>query len=158
MKVLLMKSTHELFFFGTFNNTVKSKTHQIYQDPFFPGWESQILETGFLATFLCPVWNLRPVPEDTPTSKIVIWGFRWLIFRIMIGAVSLFYSQTWSGLKVYFIHVHIVNHDWDCKYTVMYITVNHIVRIHRFSIHYTAFNCWKQQRWVNHYWGIKSIL
>lgn len=52
------------------------------------GWESQILETGFLATFLCPIWSFRPVPKDTPTSKIVIWGFIWLIFRIMIGAVS----------------------------------------------------------------------
>ncbi|XP_062611448.1 lipase maturation factor 1-like [Saccostrea cucullata] len=50
------------------------------------GWESQLLETGFLATFLCPVWNFSPVPEGTPTSMIVIWGFRWLIFRIMIGA------------------------------------------------------------------------
>ncbi|XP_061180484.1 lipase maturation factor 1-like [Saccostrea echinata] len=50
------------------------------------GWESQLLETGFLATFLCPVWNFSPIPEGTPTSKIVIWGFRWLIFRIMIGA------------------------------------------------------------------------
>ncbi|XP_052703291.1 lipase maturation factor 1-like [Crassostrea angulata] len=64
------------------------------------GWESQILETGFLATFLCPVWNLRPVPEDTPTSKIVIWGFRWLIFRIMIGAglIKLRGDQCWRDL------------------------------------------------------------
>lgn len=84
------KNPSNIVFFGTFNNTVK--THQFYWSPFFPGWESQILETGFLATFLCPVWNLHPIPEDTPTSKIVIWGFRWLIFRIMIGAVSLYYS------------------------------------------------------------------
>lgn len=51
------------------------------------GWESQLLETGFLGAFLCPLWSLRRVPRDTPTSMVVIWGFRWLIIRIMFGAV-----------------------------------------------------------------------
>lgn len=50
------------------------------------GWESQLLETSFLATFLCPVFSLRQVPRGTPTSFIVIVGYRWLIFRIMLGA------------------------------------------------------------------------
>ncbi|XP_006873988.1 PREDICTED: lipase maturation factor 1 [Chrysochloris asiatica] len=50
------------------------------------GWESQLLETGFLGIFLCPVWTLSRLPRHTPTSHIVIWGFRWLIFRIMLGA------------------------------------------------------------------------
>uniref|UniRef100_A0A4W3JIZ3 Lipase maturation factor n=1 Tax=Callorhinchus milii TaxID=7868 RepID=A0A4W3JIZ3_CALMI len=50
------------------------------------GWESQLLETGFLAIFLCPVLTLRAIPRHTPPSKIVIWAFRWLIFRIMLGA------------------------------------------------------------------------
>ncbi|XP_073492526.1 lipase maturation factor 1 isoform X2 [Aquarana catesbeiana] len=50
------------------------------------GWESQLLETGFLGIFLCPVWTLSRVPEQTPPSGIVIWAFRWLIFRIMLGA------------------------------------------------------------------------
>lgn len=54
----------------------------------FLGWESQLLETGFLAMFLCPVLNLRQFPRQTPTSLVVVWGYRWLIFRIMIGAVS----------------------------------------------------------------------
>ena len=52
------------------------------------GWESQLLETGFLAIFLCPVLKLRQVPERTPTSWVVVFGYRWLIFRIMFGAVS----------------------------------------------------------------------
>jgi len=56
----------------------------------FLGWESQLLETGFLAIFLCPVFELRQVPIYTPTPLIVVWGYRWLIFRIMIGAVSSF--------------------------------------------------------------------
>ncbi|NXG17456.1 LMF1 factor, partial [Grallaria varia] len=50
------------------------------------GWESQLLETGFLGIFLCPLWTLSRLPRHSPPSSIVIWGFRWLIFRIMLGA------------------------------------------------------------------------
>ncbi|XP_031206523.1 lipase maturation factor 1 isoform X2 [Mastomys coucha] len=50
------------------------------------GWESQLLETGFLGIFLCPLWTLSRLPKHTPTSQIVLWAFRWLIFRIMLGA------------------------------------------------------------------------
>ena len=49
------------------------------------GWEIQLLETGFLAIFLCPWRGVAPLPKSAaPTT--VIWLFRWLIFRIMIGA------------------------------------------------------------------------
>ncbi|CAH1784987.1 unnamed protein product, partial [Owenia fusiformis] len=50
------------------------------------GWESQILETGFLAAFMCPLFTTRQLPRNTPTSRFTIWGYRWLIFRIMLGA------------------------------------------------------------------------
>ncbi|XP_034414267.1 lipase maturation factor 1 isoform X1 [Cyclopterus lumpus] len=50
------------------------------------GWESQLLETGFLAIFLCPVWTLSQVPRRCPPSLICLWTFRWLIVRIMLGA------------------------------------------------------------------------
>ncbi len=50
------------------------------------GWEIQLLETGFLAVWLCPVKSLRPFP-GMPAPVIVVWLFRWLIFRIMLGAV-----------------------------------------------------------------------
>ncbi|CAL1540716.1 unnamed protein product [Lymnaea stagnalis] len=50
------------------------------------GWESQVLETGFLTTFLCPLLSLASVPKSTPPSKIIIFAYRWLIFRIMLGA------------------------------------------------------------------------
>ncbi|XP_005504598.2 lipase maturation factor 1 isoform X1 [Columba livia] len=50
------------------------------------GWESQLLETGFLGMFLCPLWTLSRLPPHTPPPTIVIWAFRWLIFRIMLGA------------------------------------------------------------------------
>ena len=54
---------------------------------YLAGWESQLLETGFLAIFMCPLFSLTRLPRHTPTSWAVIWGYRWLIFRIMLGAV-----------------------------------------------------------------------
>ncbi|XP_046372084.2 lipase maturation factor 1-like isoform X1 [Haliotis rufescens] len=64
------------------------------------GWESQLLETGFLAIFLCPVWNLSTIPQHTPTSLIIIWAYRWLIFRIMLGAglIKIRGDQCWRDL------------------------------------------------------------
>jgi hypothetical protein len=49
------------------------------------GWEIQILETGFLAIFLCPLLDWRPFPRRPPPVA-VLWLFRWLAFRIMLGA------------------------------------------------------------------------
>ncbi|XP_074605963.1 lipase maturation factor 1-like [Acropora palmata] len=64
------------------------------------GWESQLLETGFLAIFLCPVVKMHQVPIHTPTPLVVIWGYRWLIFRIMIGAgmIKIRGDQCWRDL------------------------------------------------------------
>ncbi|HEY2124728.1 MAG TPA: lipase maturation factor family protein [Chthoniobacterales bacterium] len=49
------------------------------------GWEIQLLETGFLAIFLCPLLDARPFPRSPP-PLLVLWLFRWLGFRIMLGA------------------------------------------------------------------------
>jgi hypothetical protein len=49
------------------------------------GWEIQLTETGFLAIFLCPLLDGRPFPRRAP-PLMVIWLFRWLTFRIMLGA------------------------------------------------------------------------
>jgi hypothetical protein len=49
------------------------------------GWETQLLETGFAAAILCPLRSLRPFPP-TGTPKIVVWLFRWIIFRVMLGS------------------------------------------------------------------------
>src|SRR6266481_4262286 len=49
------------------------------------GWETQLLETGFLSIFLSPLLDARPSPRRAP-PLLVIWLFRWLGFRIMIGA------------------------------------------------------------------------
>ena len=57
----------------------------IGQDWYAYGWEIQLLETGFLSIFLVPLVDARPFPRRPPPT-IVIWLYRWLIFRIMLGA------------------------------------------------------------------------
>jgi hypothetical protein len=42
------------------------------------GWESLLLEAGFVAIFLGPAWMAPPV--------VVIWMIRWLLFRVEFGA------------------------------------------------------------------------
>jgi uncharacterized membrane protein YphA (DoxX/SURF4 family) len=48
------------------------------------GWETQLCETGFLAIFLCPVRTIGPFAGPPP--PLVVWLFRWLMARIMLGA------------------------------------------------------------------------
>ncbi len=49
------------------------------------GWEYQLLETGFLAVFFCPLLDGRPFP-GRPPPRVLVWLLRWLVFRIMLGA------------------------------------------------------------------------
>ncbi|XP_078794145.1 lipase maturation factor 1 [Oryzias latipes] len=64
------------------------------------GWESQLLETGFLSVFLCPLWSLERISPQNPPSTINIWTFRWLIVRIMLGAglIKIRGDQCWRDL------------------------------------------------------------
>eukprot|EP01063_Lacrimia_lanifica_P002442 TRINITY_DN11289_c0_g3_i1.p1 TRINITY_DN11289_c0_g3~~TRINITY_DN11289_c0_g3_i1.p1 ORF type:complete len:502 (+),score=153.18 TRINITY_DN11289_c0_g3_i1:197-1507(+) len=50
------------------------------------GWESQLLETGFLAIWAVPAFAWRRFPDGHPTPYVVVLGYRWLIMRIMLGA------------------------------------------------------------------------
>jgi hypothetical protein len=63
------------------------------------GWEIQLLETGFLAVFLCPLRGAGPLPA-TAAPKIVVWLLRWLVFRIMVGAalIKLRNDACWRDL------------------------------------------------------------
>ena len=63
------------------------------------GWESQLLETGFLAIFSCPLLQLSSLEASAPLS-VVVWGNRWLMFRLMIGAglIKLRGDQCWRDL------------------------------------------------------------
>ncbi|HLK38977.1 MAG TPA: lipase maturation factor family protein [Polyangiaceae bacterium] len=63
------------------------------------GWETQLLETGLLAALLCPARSVRPFPA-TAAPKVVIWLFRWLVLRIMVGAalIKLRNDPCWRNL------------------------------------------------------------
>src|SRR6266699_2769889 len=69
------------------------------------GWEIQLLETGFLSIFLCPLLDARPFPKCRPPI-LVIWLFRWLGFRIMIGAglIKLRGDPCWRDLTCLYYH------------------------------------------------------
>jgi hypothetical protein len=75
------------------------------QDWYGYGWEIQLLETGFLAIFLCPCLDGRPFSKRRP-PLVVLWLFRWLIFRIMIGAgiIKLRGDATWRDLTALYYH------------------------------------------------------
>src|SRR5882724_1071940 len=69
------------------------------------GWETQLLETGFLSIFLCPLLDARPFPRRPP-PLLVIWLFRWLGFRIMIGAglIKMRGDPCWRDLTCLYYH------------------------------------------------------
>jgi len=75
------------------------------QDWYGYGWEIQLIETGFLAIFLCPLVDGRPFPRREP-PVVVIWLFRWLIFRIMVGAalIKLRGDVVWHDLTALYYH------------------------------------------------------
>jgi hypothetical protein len=75
------------------------------QDWYGYGWEVQLLETGFLAIFLCPLLDGRPFPRRPPPMA-VIWLFRWLIFRIMLGAglIKIRGDSCWRNLSALYYH------------------------------------------------------
>ncbi|MEJ7694536.1 lipase maturation factor family protein [Daejeonella sp.] len=69
------------------------------------GWEIQLTETGFLAIFLCPLLDLRPFPRHAPPMPIIIL-FRWLIFRIMLGAglIKIRGDEVWRNATALYYH------------------------------------------------------
>lgn len=74
------------------------------QDWYGYGWEIQLLETGFLAIFLCPLLDLRPFPKRAPPI-LIIGLFRWLIFRIMLGSglIKIRGDEVWrNGTALYY--------------------------------------------------------
>lgn len=69
------------------------------------GWEIQVLETGFLAIFLCPLLDMRPFPKRAPPFQIIVL-FRWLIFRIMLGSglIKIRGDEIWRNGTALFHH------------------------------------------------------
>jgi hypothetical protein len=75
------------------------------QDWYGFGWEIQLLETGFLGIFLCPLLDARPFPKQAP-PLVILWLFRWLIFRIMLGSalIKLRGDPCWRDLTALYYH------------------------------------------------------
>ncbi len=70
------------------------------------GWETLLLEAGFLAIFLCPLRSLAPLPPKSPPPKVVIWLIRWLLFRVMLGAglIKIRGDECWRDLTCLIYH------------------------------------------------------
>jgi Lipase maturation factor len=66
------------------------------------GWETLLLETGFLAIFLGPTKAAPPV--------IVIWLLRWILFRLMFGAgmIKIRGDECWRDLTC-------MNYHWETQ-------------------------------------------
>lgn len=64
---------------------LQTSLHAVGQVFWGYGWEIQLLETGMIAVFLCPLrtWRAR---DATAPPEIAIWLMRWLVVRIMLGA------------------------------------------------------------------------
>jgi len=70
------------------------------------GWETLLLETGFLAIFLAPLGRPGPFPKGAPPSPVVIVLLRWLVFRLMLGAglIKLRGDPCWRDLTCLVYH------------------------------------------------------
>ena len=70
------------------------------------GWESLLLETGFLAVFLAPPLDPRPFPHDDSPPRVVIWLLWWVVFRLMLGAglIKLRGDECWRDLTCLVTH------------------------------------------------------
>jgi hypothetical protein len=71
----------------------------IGQDWYGYGWEIQLLETGAIAVFLCPLVEGKPFPR-TPPPFAAILLLRWLSFRIYFGAglIKMRGDECWRDL------------------------------------------------------------
>jgi hypothetical protein len=62
------------------------------------GWETLLLETGFLAIFLGPAWTAPPL--------MLMWLLRWLLFRVEFGAglIKIRGDRCWRDLTCLYYH------------------------------------------------------
>lgn len=69
------------------------------------GWETQLLETNFLALFMVPLLDPRPFPSFAPPVP-VMWLLLWLTFRMHIGAglIKLRGDRCWRDLTCLYYH------------------------------------------------------
>lgn len=71
-------------------------------------WDVLLLETGFLAIFLAPAQILPRFSKEKPPSRIALFLFHWLLFRLMFmsGAVKLLATSNlaWQDLSALTVH------------------------------------------------------
>ncbi len=69
------------------------------------GWESELLETGFVALFLVPLFDPSPF-SSFQAPVIVIWLLLWLTFRLHIGSglIKLRADRCWKQGTCLFYH------------------------------------------------------
>lgn len=69
------------------------------------GWEIQLTETGFLAIFLCPLLDMRLFPKRKPPFPVILL-FRWLVFRLMLGAglIKIRGDEVWRNATALYYH------------------------------------------------------
>lgn len=70
-------------------------------------WDNLLLETGFLAIFFAPTRLWLKVSRENPTSRIVLWLLRWLLFGLMFesGCVKLLSGDpTWRNFTALNFH------------------------------------------------------
>jgi hypothetical protein len=62
------------------------------------GWETLLLEAGFLAIFLGPAWTFTPLP--------LVYLVRWLVFRLEFGAglIKMRGDECWRDLTCLYYH------------------------------------------------------
>jgi hypothetical protein len=70
------------------------------------GWETLLLESGFLAIFLCPVRHVLPLRDPSQPPALVVIMLRWLLFRLMFGAglIKLRGDECWRDLTCLVYH------------------------------------------------------
>jgi hypothetical protein len=70
-------------------------------------WDVLLLETGFLALFFAPWRPFSRLAAEAPPSRLVLWLFRWLLFRVIFasGVVKLTSGDAmWRGLTALNVH------------------------------------------------------
>ena len=70
------------------------------------GWESILLEFGFLSIFMCPIKSVRPFPKAYPMPAFIQPLMMWFLFRIMFGAglIKIRGDSSWLDLTALYYH------------------------------------------------------
>lgn len=70
------------------------------------GWESNLLELGFLGIFLCPFWRLSAFSKKHVPSYLIMFLYRLVLFRLMLGAglIKIRGDACWTELTCLNVH------------------------------------------------------